>query len=65
MTDKQLHDLRDEVLVDKYPYDEFRRDMLGFIDDEILHTLISQSVSEAHTSLPCVLGLIADIAKKA
>lgn len=42
---QQLRDLKDEVLLAKYVYDDFRRGILGFIDGEILHTLISQSVS--------------------
>jgi hypothetical protein len=38
--------VREDVLVERYPYDEFRRDMLAFIDEAVLHTLISHSVSD-------------------
>jgi hypothetical protein len=44
----QLREVREEVLKERYPYDGFRRDILHFVDEAVLHTLLSNSVS--HTS---------------
>jgi len=42
----QLREVREEVLKDRYPYDAFRRDILHFVDEAVLHTLLSHSVSQ-------------------
>ena len=38
--------MKEEVLAERFSYDEFRRDVLSFIDQAVLHTLLSRSVSD-------------------